>query len=449
MANNFTHEIFREECVGDSVAKHNFNFLSLDSVVCNLSSLFYKTTNNNIPLFSTMLDLCANKKNFTNNLSLMVNPIRLDRSFNGIALLSSYWDKQEITVEYEFNKSRLKPNIVDDFFLFTEAKTFSSELTSRGYEYISEVYPASSFNSNCVLNLIVPIYANDGSIVASYKYDEYDAKNKVIVPKTTTTVPVFDKIASSSATDEVRLLEGSFSKKDSNFNQIRFIKYKNINNNWTFTNFLSSTCPDVVSLTPTVQDVTNTGVGTSIQGAVGGFTQKEISIREIAPDLELTIIASIAVDGSDTFYFSGYDWVVVHHKWKLPGAMQFKYIFTNRGDVILEHTQTLNSRAVPDRPYNGGFGRSGFYGVPIGTPNNLSKTIQRVTASGFLDYPIPKCEIHKFTKLQGRSELKLETAPTKKNNWVTTVLLNDDGPSSAAWYSFKMVFKDIPQDYKL
>ena len=49
-----------EECVGDSLAKHNFNFLSLDSVTCNLSSLFFSKLNNSIPLNNTFNDFSSN-----------------------------------------------------------------------------------------------------------------------------------------------------------------------------------------------------------------------------------------------------------------------------------------------------------------------------------------------------------------------------------------------------
>ena len=134
MERSFTYEIFKQECVGDSLGKHNFNILSLDSGICNLSSKILTTTNNNIPLMNSFADLSANIDIFNNNLPQMLNPLRFTRTYTGLNLLSAYWIRQEITVEYEFNKSDVQ-NIPEDIFLFNpDTKTFLSELPNTQFK---------------------------------------------------------------------------------------------------------------------------------------------------------------------------------------------------------------------------------------------------------------------------------------------------------------------------
>jgi hypothetical protein len=239
---NFTYEILKEECVGDSLAKHNFNFLSLDSVLCNLSSLFFTETNQNTPLFSVFYDLSTNKKIYNDNLPQMLNPYRFDRTHSAISLLSSYWMKQELTVEYEYNKSN-KNNLVQDFFLNTDNATFISELTSRGLDYIEQKFVNSKFNNNAKINVIVPIYENDGKIIKTFGYDIYDSVNTVVREITSVDLPIYENIKSSIPKEEYRKINGYYRKEDSSFGIVPIISYINKNNDWTFVEILSTKCP--------------------------------------------------------------------------------------------------------------------------------------------------------------------------------------------------------------
>lgn len=248
---NLTYEIFNQECVGDSLGKHNFNFLSLDSVLCNLSSLMLTTTNNNTPLFSVFYDFSSNKKIFDDNLKLSLNELSFERAYNGILLLSSYWMKQELTVVYEFNKSNIGDQ-VQDFFINVNTPTFISELTSRGLDYIEDNYPTVNFNENAKINLVTPIYENDGSIVKTFSYDVLS--NSTITRLTSEKLPIYENIQSSLPKEEYRKIYGVFSKKDNNFGIVPIIRYQNKNNNWTFVDILSTTCPQVT--VPTIEQST-------------------------------------------------------------------------------------------------------------------------------------------------------------------------------------------------
>lgn len=237
MERNFTYEIFKQECVGDSLGKHNFNILSLDAVICNLSSKILTTTNNNIPLMNSFSDLSANINIFNNNLPQMLNPLRFTRTYAGLNLLSAYWIRQEITVEYEFNKSDVQ-NIPEDIFLFNpDTKTFLSELSSLTYDYVTLNYPVSNFLNNAIMNVVVPIYANDGSLTKTYSYA--NASGQTVV---TSTLPVYEQIPSSKSLEEYRFISGVFEKKDDNFGATPIMRFINNNNDWTFVNLTCAAC---------------------------------------------------------------------------------------------------------------------------------------------------------------------------------------------------------------
>jgi hypothetical protein len=237
--------------------------------------LFLTTTNQNTPLFSVFYDLSSNKKIFDDNLKQMLNPFSFERTYNGVSLLSSYWMNQELTVEYEFNKSKIG-NKLEDIFINTNTPTFISELTSRGLDYVEDNYPAVNFNNNTKINLITPIYENDGSLIKTFGYDAL--VNSAVVRLTSETLPIYENIDSSLPNQEYRKIHGYFFKKDSNFGIVPILRYQNKNNSWTFVNILSTQCPQVVS--PTIAQ------STIIQNYNTVNTQtKQISLGTCSPIL--------------------------------------------------------------------------------------------------------------------------------------------------------------------
>ncbi len=87
------YNINENECVGDSVAKHNSNVLALDSSVCNLESTFYSIEDNyykffknyydNISKFKTAYDEYNDKSIFRYKLANATTQT-----------MSSYWNKK-------------------------------------------------------------------------------------------------------------------------------------------------------------------------------------------------------------------------------------------------------------------------------------------------------------------------------------------------------------------
>lgn len=233
----FTYEILKQECVGDSLGKHNFNILSLDSGVCNLSSKILRTTNNNIPLIQTFRDLSANIDIYNNNLPQMLNPFRFTRTFAGLNLLSAYWIRQEITVEYEFNRSPVNNQPLDIFIDSTNTRTFFSEITSSAYQYITLNYPVSNFLNSAIMNVVMPLYANDGQLFKTYSYA--NSAGEIIV---STELPVYENIPSSKSLEEYRFVQGYFEKEDDNFAGTPVIRFLKRNNIWSFVNIVCAAC---------------------------------------------------------------------------------------------------------------------------------------------------------------------------------------------------------------
>jgi hypothetical protein len=161
-------------------------------------------------------------------------------------------------------------------FININTPTFISELTSRGLDYVEDNYPAINFNENTNINLVTPIYENDGSIIKRFGYDVLT--NSVVVKLTSETLPIYENIESSLPNEEYRKIYGYFFKKDSNFGIVPLIRYQNKNNNWTFVNILSTKCPQVV--------VPNFVQSTIVQNYNNVNTQtKQISLTECSPIL--------------------------------------------------------------------------------------------------------------------------------------------------------------------
>lgn len=258
----FTYEILKQECVGDSLGKHNYNILSLDSGVCNLSSKFLTPTNNNIPLIQTFNDLSANINIYNNNLPQMLNPLRFTRTYAGLNLLSAYWIRQEVTVEYEFNASSVINKPIDMFIAPANTRTFISEMTSVAYEYITLNYPVSNFLKSAIMNVVTPIYANDGQLIKTYSYANSAGETVV-----TDQLPVYENLPTMLPFEEYRYIEGIFEKEDDNFAGTPVIRFLNKNNNWTFVNIICAACLPAEQLSVVTSTlVDNSGVVTINRG---------------------------------------------------------------------------------------------------------------------------------------------------------------------------------------
>lgn len=149
-----THEIKREECVGDSISKHNFNFLILDTFICNISSSFFNTTENfkkYFDMFNTKIPSYEKAYKDFNSKQMF----RYDLVYSTVDLVSSFWCKNEFSIVLNFNISKDYNPVIENSYLKPKvAKEFE---TQREYiqKFLTLNFPSSSFYHNAIANVIV------------------------------------------------------------------------------------------------------------------------------------------------------------------------------------------------------------------------------------------------------------------------------------------------------
>lgn len=205
ITNNLTFEIMAEDYVGDSVGKHNYNILSLDSSICNLSSLFFKDANN---LYDILTDLANNVNNFNQVAELYLDPSRYNVCSSNTTLLSSYWNKHEFSVHYPISTSS-----VSELGVNTPVyNTPDERLSSMALSYIREQFNASFFMEGTRVNVIFFLY--------SVGVNPSDPNNLMHV----------------SFSPEIsfvnRYMTASYSKDDIHFTNGKIIKFVKSNGQW-------------------------------------------------------------------------------------------------------------------------------------------------------------------------------------------------------------------------
>ena len=162
-----TQEIYREDCVGDSSGKHNYNLLSLDTTICNLSSQFFISNNNFYTVFD---DFINNYPQFIQATNLFLDPKRFNLVTATVNLLSSYWEKHEFSVHYPINISLLNNLTIS----CPTVNQLDQKLLSLAKTYLAKNYPASGYNKNTGVNVIfflynVPVNPNNANDLISAK----------------------------------------------------------------------------------------------------------------------------------------------------------------------------------------------------------------------------------------------------------------------------------------
>ena len=178
------------DSVGNDAAKHNFNVLSLEAKICNLSSKFFGINEGFVEVFNNFLTEARKIDSFAKTLqitpgTLKNNADRYNQMYTTVALLSSYWQEYELTTLYPSNLSLADnpfiPKNVDDEKL--DKKTISAFTrgtnldTSVFYlqKFLSTHHPLSSYTLNTKINVCVPIY--------SRIYDPKNPENAQLISK--------------------------------------------------------------------------------------------------------------------------------------------------------------------------------------------------------------------------------------------------------------------------
>ena len=146
------------DSVGDSAGKHNYNALVLDTAICNLSSVFYNNNNSS-------LETIFNNLSSISNSYLNVSNFYTDRKLNEINqvlttvnVLSSFWDVNEIFVQYPINSIR---NLAFNSIVPSEVENFiNTRLIYVGNAYINEQFPPflNNYRNGNIINLVFFLY---------------------------------------------------------------------------------------------------------------------------------------------------------------------------------------------------------------------------------------------------------------------------------------------------
>jgi hypothetical protein len=146
---SITVELQKNECVGDSVAKHNYNTLVLDTKVCNLSSSFFNISDNYKKYFDDYVNFIPTLTTaYTEYKNESVYRYKLMNAT--VNSMSPYWNKHEFTVQLNTNISLDYSTTQVGNYLKTDVIPLCAEC----HKYITKNYPASSFLTPTVAHVI-------------------------------------------------------------------------------------------------------------------------------------------------------------------------------------------------------------------------------------------------------------------------------------------------------
>jgi hypothetical protein len=166
-------EINKEDCIGDSLGKHNFNALALDTIVCNLSTQFYNKPEINFEkIKNEITDLIA----YYGSMQYYIKDVfKNDMSYvsSTVNLLSSFWNNYEFSILIPINAISMNDNDLAilapvlpsvspaslDAIANTTLKTLADIELSTNYNAIS--YPNNTIiNVGFFLYNLVPVISD-------------------------------------------------------------------------------------------------------------------------------------------------------------------------------------------------------------------------------------------------------------------------------------------------
>jgi hypothetical protein len=166
----------KEDCIGDSVGKHNYNLLALDTTICNLSSLLYDDNTNYYSLSSTtsaieiLIDTYSQYYDFINE--ELYNEFK--KAVTVVNLLSSYWGNYEFSIQVPINSISLSANDISPLAISLSTinleninNTVEKFLKSLTKSHLDVNYPAKNYSDFTVVNAsfflynLIPIKSNN------------------------------------------------------------------------------------------------------------------------------------------------------------------------------------------------------------------------------------------------------------------------------------------------
>lgn len=151
--------INKEDCIGDTVGKYNYNSLALDTTICNLSSYIYASkASEDLPY---LIDTYSGFYDIIN--ASLYNEFK--KAATTVNLLSSYWGHYEFSIQMPINAVSLSSNDVNilalrlsSINLQTVESLVQSNLKSLVETNLNIDYPPSSYIDNTIVNVSFFVY---------------------------------------------------------------------------------------------------------------------------------------------------------------------------------------------------------------------------------------------------------------------------------------------------
>lgn len=153
-----------DECVGDSVGKHNYNALALDTTLCNLSGLFYTNDLNITKVIDDLYYIAFEYDSLYNKYKLnYANEFK--KAATTVNLLSSFWGNYEFSINLPINTVSLNSQ---DIYLLTPVLSSINEsnisrIANTTLKHISEIelnnnYSPLKYPDYTIINVNVLLY---------------------------------------------------------------------------------------------------------------------------------------------------------------------------------------------------------------------------------------------------------------------------------------------------
>jgi hypothetical protein len=151
------------ECIGDSVGKHNYNFLLLDTSVCNLSSQIYLNQNQLSTVAYTLTNLASLFQSVMTDVT-QEKTEELLLAATTVELLSSYWGNYEFSITLPINAVTLNNNDILLCPLLSSVtqqninSIVNGSLKNVCLQELNNNYSAQNFYENTIVNVSLFLY---------------------------------------------------------------------------------------------------------------------------------------------------------------------------------------------------------------------------------------------------------------------------------------------------
>ena len=212
-----TLKIDLTDSAGDSVGKHNYNALSLDTTICNLSSIFYNNESNLFDIFIKFSSIVSTYSLLSSSYTTeqVDNILRANTTVN---VLSAAWSHSEFSVLYPIDATQssivlasTNPKDVEDFV--------NNKFKFIGKKWLTDNFPPTNYFENTIIDLIV----------FPYNYSPVTQQSDALLstvcnPKT--------------FTNQNRIMDVNLSRLSICVSQALIVQFQNISNNWNYASYL-------------------------------------------------------------------------------------------------------------------------------------------------------------------------------------------------------------------